>query len=105
MFLPQALRQSLKQEADEVHKLVTEFDLELNGPQPEYDDEWFEELPPWEEMDNEIKDRLRSIRPTLGEKIRQYILENEKRSHENQEVSAAESLLSHSYIAYRDVFP
>ncbi len=32
LFLPQALRQSLKQEADEVHKLVTEFDLELNGP-------------------------------------------------------------------------
>ncbi len=56
LFLPQALRQSLKQEADEVHKLVTEFDVELNGPQPECDDEWFEELPPWEEMANEIKD-------------------------------------------------
>lgn len=73
LFLPQALRQSLKQETDEVDKLVSELDLEMNGPPPEYDDEWFEELPRWEQLDQEIKDKLRSIRPTLREKIRRYI--------------------------------
>jgi hypothetical protein len=75
LFLPQALRQSLKQETDEIDKLVNELDLETHGDPPEYDDsdEWFEELEPWERLDQQIKDKLRTIRPTLRERIRKYI--------------------------------
>lgn len=77
IFLPNRLRNELKSELSSLDDFLSEKEIELRGPPPEYPPEeyeaWFEDLSPDEQLDIEVENRLSTLKDTMRSKIKNHV--------------------------------
>ena len=76
MFLTSGLREALKKEIDDISSFLYEKQIEIYGEQPEPDYDYYDWIAtPEEEVDNEVKNRLSSLKGNMRDKIKAHISE------------------------------
>lgn len=77
IFLTDKLRKELKNEVSSISAFIYSKEKEF-GLIPDYPDDyedWIEELDPLQELDEEIKSRLRNLKSSMRSKIRKHVSE------------------------------
>jgi uncharacterized membrane-anchored protein YhcB (DUF1043 family) len=81
LFLPDKLKEELKKEMQDIDQFLFDKEIELYGEpseewlqtsQNDYE-AWFESLSPKERVDEEVKERLSSLKSSMRKKIEKYI--------------------------------
>ncbi|MGB8780913.1 MAG: hypothetical protein WCD81_09745 [Candidatus Bathyarchaeia archaeon] len=80
LFLPEKLREELKKEIDDIDTFLTEKQIEIYGEPPDLGEEdeyeeWFADLPPEDQANIEITDRLSKLKGVMRDKIKKHISE------------------------------
>jgi len=77
IFVPEKLKEELRQEIRSVNAFPSERLEEMHGVEPEPDDydDWAEAISPEEELDQEVETRLRGLKSQMIERIRKYVSE------------------------------
>ena len=78
IFIPTKLRNELKKELQDIWNFLYSKQIEMYGPEPEYEEEDYEawtEVFPEEAVDAEITERLSKLKGSMRSKIKEYISE------------------------------
>jgi hypothetical protein len=76
IFLPEKLKEELRNEVREVSVFLSKKIEEVYGPTPEIPDDyedWIEDISPDEEIDVALETRLRNLKSEMRGKIRKYV--------------------------------
>lgn len=76
IFLPEKLRNYLEKQVADVSLFLSIKEAELYGEPPDYSDDyqdWLESLTPEEQVDNELSERLSSLKKNMRDSIKKQI--------------------------------
>ncbi len=78
IFIPIKLRNELKKELQDIWNVLYSKQIEMYGPEPEYEEEDYEDWAkdfPEEALDAEITERLSKLKGSMRSKIKEYVSE------------------------------